>query len=113
MLWVFTVALIWGTGAVIWWFLRALFGMFSRAPEQPEIDEDEELRQAMAVVTRPRLVVGGQYMHWRVTPEPCDPPALGNELVVHDRQDPKHRAQCRECSDGLKFRGSGVSYRSN
>jgi hypothetical protein len=112
MLWVFTVALIWGTGTVIWWFLRSIFDWFRGEPKPEPIDEDEELRQAMEVVTRPRLVVGGQYMHWRCTAEPCDPPMLPNTIDVHDTTDPKHNPKtCRHCNRKPGY--SGVSYRSN
>ena len=97
----------------LWWISRgillAIASLFSRQQPDP-IDEDTE---AMKIVSRPVQMPGGQWMAREFVWRPCDAPIEPNSLIVHDRTDPKHRAVCAECREGQKFRGSGVSYRSN
>lgn len=110
------MVLVFGTGiclVLLWIFgrfialVRMMFG-----PRIPE-EMPDQISEALRVVSAPMPLPGGRWGMYETKLVECPAPMQATELIVHNKQDPRHVAQCPECRDGRKMNYSGVSYRSN
>lgn len=108
-----TVAILF-VGAVCSWIWNGLCSLLRRKPA-PEIpDEEAQKWEAInAEVAQARRRPDGTHERGRIVWESCDAPVGQGPLIIHNRKDPEHVKQCKECREGLKPRYSGVSHRSN
>lgn len=97
--------------AVVWLFLYAILRAFER--KKPEEMQADIVAESLRVVSTPMQLPGGRWGMYKTELVECAAPMKQGELVVHDKSNPSHVANCAECREGRKFRGSGVSFRSN
>ena len=102
-------------GSVVLLFLYAVVKAFNWifSPSKAEEPQPDIVGEALRVVSTPMQLPGGRFGFYETTLKECPAPITQGELIVHDRTNPQHVANCLECRDGRKFRGSGVSWRSN
>lgn len=107
------VLLLWICAAIVSWILGKLRAFFSSSALPPIEPLPDDWAMVNAVIANPVQRPDGTWEKAELTWKTTDAPIHRGELVVHNRQDPEHVAECSLCRNGPKLSHSGISWRNN